>query len=203
MYMTDSDGPSPESSRHFKRMRKADGWLRERHDSSKAELQQWNALGLPAHCDIVGSFLQSNNAVFGVPDKTELYRLDALTKESDKIFAGSPEAKWNKVLRLYYVEPSPIEENPLKYTLAHPPIGVGESEAVEVNYNVRLSAIVRSVHLVNIHIIHGSPTNDDFGIVFEGAEFPAPEDRRRIRVVRITTLGDGQGTWEMASETKY
>lgn len=201
--MTDSEDTqqeTPHMRRPYKRIRPKDSWLRDRHDSTPAEAKQWNDAGMPPHIDIVGSFLASNDFVFGIPDKAELYRLDALTRESEKTF-GSPELRWQDSLRLHYVEPSPLPY--VSYTMAHRPLGLDMSDIVEVNYNVRLQAIVRQMRLMNVRVVHEPPAGSDFGLVFEGTDFHGPAVQHQLRVIRITTLVSDIGKWETMAKTTY
>jgi hypothetical protein len=203
MHMTNSDETPQQAPRRrrYKRIRNKDSWLRDRHDPTPEEMKQWNDAGMPPHVDIVGGFLATNNFIFGIPDRAELYRLDALTKESDKMMFGGSEGWWENSLRLRYVQPTPIPA--VYYTMAHPPLGTGMGDMVEVNYNVRLTALICEMRLVNVHVIHHGLSDDDRGIVFEGVEYPGPAVHHRIRVVRVTVIAPDVGTWKTVSETTY
>ena len=200
--MTDSDEAPQETPRRprYKRIRKKDSWLRDRHDLTKEEKSQWDDADFPPHLEIVAGFLMSNNLIFGVPDKKEICRLDMVRKVNERNF-GPPEHFFEDALRLHYVQPSPIPS--VYYTLAHPPLGVEMGDIVEVNYNVRLQALIRQMVLTNITLIHGSLTDNDPKIVFEGTELPGPAMHRQIRVVRVTVHTEDYATWETVSESTY
>ncbi len=87
--------------------------------------------------------------------------------------------------------------------MAHEPLGMDFGDLVEVNYNVRLSALVRQMHLYDIHVEHGDLRSSEPNVVFTGTEYPGPAVQRQIRVVRITVKTEGFGTWETVSETTY
>jgi hypothetical protein len=201
--MTDSEEAPKEAPRRrpfYKRIRQKDSWLRHRHDPTKAEVKEWEDAGMPAHLEIVAGFLASNNFVYGVPDKSEIFRLHDLAREDEQAMFASD--NWTRdMLNLHYVQPSPIPT--VYYTLAHPPIGVGFGDIVEVNYNVRLQGIISEMHLCNIRVESGNRDGEDPTMVFLGTEYLGPAMRRQIRVVRITVNIPGYGTWETVSETVY
>lgn len=196
----EAPGQTTRKRPRYKRIRKKDSWLRDRHDPTKEYSQKWREMGFPSHVDIVAGFLMSNNLVFGVPDKTELFRLDKVTREGDRMFGGS---EWSSkdTLHLHYVQPSPVPI--VTYTQAHPPLGMEMGDIVEVNYNVRLQALVRRMWLVNVRVLHGSEIDDSSKIVFEGTEYPGAAANREIRVVRITVHNADAATWEEVSKTTY
>lgn len=184
----------------YKRIRRKDSWLRDRYDMTKEETQEWEEAGMPAHVDIIGGFLATNNFVYGVPDKAEVFRLDDLAKEQDRSMVG-PESWTRDTLDLHYVQPSPIPV--VSYTMAYPPLGMGFGDIVEVNYNVRVQGLVRTMHLTNIRVESGSRDDDDPRMAFLGTEYPGSAMQRRIRVVRITVKIPSYGTWETVSDTHY
>lgn len=200
--MTDSEESqreAPRSRPFYRRIRKKDSWLRHRHDPTAKETQAWKDAGMPNHIDIVAGFLASNDFVYGVPDKAEIFRLHDIAREQDRSLVGPD---WTRdTVNLHYVQPSPIPM--VHYTLASPAIGLGFGDIVEVNYNVRLQGIVRDMHLTNICVESGTRDGDDSNLVFLGTEYPGPAMQRQIRVVRITVKIPGYGTWETVSETKY
>lgn len=191
--------PAPRK-RRYKQILKRDYWLRDHYDLTEEDTQKWEEMGFPPHLEIVAGFLMSNNLVFGVPDKAELFRLDKLTREGGRTFGG-PEWSHEDYLRLHYVQPTPLPF--VLHNLAHPPIGVEMGDIVEVNYNVRLQALVRQMWLVNVRVLHGSETDDDPKVVLEGTEYPGAAANREIRVVRITVRNADSATWEEVSKTTY
>ena len=199
--MSDSDEPTTdESSEAGEEQAEAPTWLQDHYDPTPEDIQKWEEMGYPPHLEIVAGFLMSNNLVFGVPDKAELFRLDKLTREGDRMFGGS-EWSHEDYLRLHYVQPSPIPA--VYYTMAHPPLGVEMGDIVEVNYNVRLQGLVRQMWLVNVRVLHGSETDDSPKVVFEGTGYPGAATNREIRVVRITVHNADFATWEEVSKTTY
>lgn len=203
--MPDSEEPAQPTRRKrpfYKRIRSRDSWLRDRYDASPADTKEWADADMPPHIDVVAGFLMSNNLVFGVKDKAELFRLDQLRRDNHKMFGAEP-ITFRDVLRLRYVEPSPIPS--VHYTVAAPPIGLGFGDIVEVNYNVRLQALIREMVLTNIEIEHGCKADDGSKVVFRGTEYPGPAINREIRVVRITVhdFGYGYATWEEVASTTY
>lgn len=191
-----ADPQSPTTTSDEQRYR----WLQDRYDPTDEDKQRWDEMGYPPHVDIVAGFLMTNNLVFGVPDKAELFRLDKITREGDRTFGG-PEWSSDDTLHLHYVQPSPLPI--VSYTQAHPPIGGDVSDIVEVNYNVRLQALVRRMWLVNVRVLHGSETDDSPKVVFEGTELPGAAVNRELRVVRIAVHTADYATWEEVAKTTY
>lgn len=192
--MSDSNEPTADSSEQRY------SWLRDQYDPTMEDKQQWEEMGFPSHVDIVAGFLMSNNLVFGVPDKAELFRLDKITREGDRTFGG-PEWSREDTLHLHYVQPTPLPI--VTYNMAHPPLGVERGDIVEVNYNVRLQALVYRMWLVNVRVLHGSETDDSPKVVFEGTELPGAAVNREIRVVRVTVHAADYATWEEVAKTAY
>jgi hypothetical protein len=172
-------------------------WQQQYHQSTDGEDAHWSERGMPRHIDVVAGFLASNDFVYGDLDRAEIFRLDAIRKEEHSAFSNG-RLDLENMLRLHYAEPSPLRL--VNFTMAHPPIGSGD--IVEVNYNVRLQAILREMSLDHIHVLHGSE-HDDSKIVFEARQLYGPAMRRQIRVVRVTVLDSEFGTWEKLSETVY
>lgn len=204
--MNDHEEPADETlepvtqKSRYKRIRKDDSWLRDRYDPTKEDEQQWEEMKFPDHIDIIAGFLMSNNLVFGVPDKAELFRLDELTRDATRTFGGG-EGSFKDALHLRYVQPSPFPF--VLHTLAHQPLGVEMGDIVEVNYNVRLQALVRRMVLMNVRVLHGSKTDDDPRVVIEGTECPGAAINREIRVIRITVRNPDSATWEEVAKTTY
>lgn len=198
--MSDSDTPVTSETGAQQAVPNRDSWLLDRYEPTEEDTEAWEAAGFPSHIDIVGGFLMSNNFVFGVPDKEELFRLDKRTREETSVFGG-PEWSHEDTLRLWYVEPSPLPI--VHYAFAHPPGGMEMGDVVEVNYNVRLQALVRRMWLQNVRVLHGSETDDSPKIVFEGTEYPSAAANRKIRVIRVTVHAPGAATWEMVAESTY
>lgn len=198
--MSDSNPPIPNETGHQKAASDKDSWLLDHYELTDKDKEAWEAAGFPPHFDIVGGFLTSNNLVFGVPGKMELFRLDQRTREETSVFGG-PEWSHEDTLRLWYVGPSPLPF--VYYTLALPPGGMGLTDVVEVNYNVRLQALVRRMWLQNVRVLHGSESDDSPKVVFEGTEYPSAAANRKIRIVRITVHAPGAATWETVAESTY
>lgn len=194
--------PDPEETSEHADGGHKDSWLHDRHESTEEEKREWDDAGLPAHIDIIAGFLRSNDLIFGLKDRSELFRLDKLRRDAAKTF-GATTVAFGDMLCLHYVQPSPIPK--VYFTEAYPPIGVGFGDIIEVNYNVRLQALVRQMALTSIEIEHGSESDDSSKVVFLGTEFPGAAIRREIRVVRITVLDfeHGYGTWEEVAKTNY
>lgn len=175
-------------------------WLTHFHQPSDEEQEQWETEGFPPHIEIVAGFLMSNNLVFGVPDKEEIFRLDQLRQDSRRMFGAEP-INLEDRLQLRYVQPSPIPS--VHYEMAFPPFGQAFGDTVEVSYNVRLQALIRQMVLSHIWVLHGSATDDDPKIVFEATEYPGAAVNQEIRVVRITVHNADYATWEEVSHTVY
>jgi len=185
-------------STHADRIRDEDSWLLDRHDTTDEEAKGWEDAGMPSHVDIIAGFLASNDFVYGVPDKAEIFRLHDLARGEEQSL--SVQENWSQnTIHLHYVEPSPILA--IDHTLAHRPMGL--EDIVEVNYNVRLQAIVRKMHLSNIRVEYGNRDGDDPTLVFLGTEYPGPAIHRRIHIVRIEVKTAGFGIWKTVSKSTY
>lgn len=177
--------------------RDEDHWRHQMYTPTDEDRTRWAEAGMPDDELIVGGFLTNNPLVHGVPHKSEIFRLADLAQDDGNPFADSflPDG----YLHLRVIKPPYL----YYHVMAHPHIVSPIGDIHEHNYTVRLSVVSVEMVLARLRVIHGSRTDDNEQIVFEGTELPGPAMHGQIRVIRITVHDKDHATYEVVSETKY